>query len=86
MWRLFDGSLYSHGLNIIEMNILTLSLLFVFFIDYVRKTKKKTIDVFVMEQNLYFRFLVPVALIVAVVIFGKYGSGFDGKSFIYFQF
>ncbi len=86
MWRLFDGSLYSHGLNIVEMNILTLSLLFVFFIDYVRYSKKKTIDTFVMEQNMYFRFLVPVALLVAVVLFGKYGSGFDGKSFIYFQF
>ena len=86
IWRLFDGGIYMLGLDILEMNILLLSILFVLFVDGIRYVKKKTIDSFVVEQNMYFRILIIIGLLLSIIIFGKYGSGFDANSFIYFQF
>jgi len=38
------------------------------------------------ERNLLVRYLVLILGVVAVLVFGVYGSGFDEASFIYYQF
>jgi len=42
--------------------------------------------VFLQEQNIWFRWLVCLLLILLVVVYGKYGPDYDAAQFIYFQF
>ena len=86
LWALFDGTLYNLGLNIFEMNILIIGLFILISFDLVKYIRKKSIFEFLNKQNLYFRWFVMLFLIFYIIIYGKYGVGFDPKQFIYFQF
>ena len=86
LWALSDGTLYTLGLDRIEINILIVGLVVLFLVDLLRYLKNKRIDEFLENQNLWFRGGIIFALIYAIVIFGKYGIDFDAQQFIYFQF
>ncbi len=85
-WSLFNGGMYQLGLDRVEMNILIFSLLLLFLIDLIRYKKKVLIDVFLMEQNIWFEWLAVIVLIVMIFVYGEYGPTFDAQQFIYFQF
>lgn len=85
-WLLFNGGLYDLGLDRIEMNILIFALLLLFLVDLIRYAKKQTIDIFLLEQNIWFEWTVIIVLILMLFIFGEYGPAFDAQQFIYFQF
>ena len=86
LWTLFDGTLYNLGLNLFEMNILIIALFILISFDLVKYIKKENIFEFLSKQNLYFRWFVILFLIFYIIVYGKYGAGFDPKQFIYFQF
>ena len=86
LWTLFDGTLYTLGLNRFEMNILIIALFILITVDLIKYIRKESIFDFLNKQNLYFRWLVMLFLIFYIIVYGKYGSGFDPKQFIYFQF
>ena len=86
LWALFDGSLYSLGLNRFEMNILIIALFILISFDLIKYIRKESIFEFLSKQNLYFRWFVMLFLIFYIIVYGKYGAGFDPKQFIYFQF
>lgn len=85
-WLLFNGGLYDLGLDRVEMNILVFSILLLFLVDFVRYAKKQTIDLFLLEQNIWFEWTVIIVLILMLFVFGEYGPSFDAQQFIYFQF
>lgn len=85
-WILFNGGIFDLGLDRVEMNILAVSVLLLLLVDLVRYKMKMTIDAFLMEQNLWFEWMVIIVLIVMIFVFGEYGSVFDAQQFIYFQF
>ena len=85
-WALSDGTLYTLGLDRSEWNVLFIALLVLLVVDLLKYRTGKRIDVFLREQSLWFRWLCVGGLVLAVVIFGEYGLGFDAKQFIYFQF
>ena len=85
-WTLFDGTLYNLGLNIFEMNILIIALFILISVDLIKYIRKESIFVFLSNQNLYFRWFLMLFLIFYIILYGKYGMGFDPKQFIYFQF
>lgn len=85
-WLLFNGGIYSLGLDRVEMNILVFSVVLLLLVDIIKYVKKKTLDVFLFEQNIWFEWLVVIVLIIMIFVFGKYGSTFDAQQFIYFQF
>lgn len=85
-WLLFNGGIFELGLDRVEMNILVFSILLLILVDLVRYKKKVTIDVFLMEQNLWFEWAVIIGIIVMIFTFGEYGASFDAQQFIYFQF
>lgn len=85
-WVMFNGGIYTLGLNRVEMNILICSLVMLLLVDLVRYWRKQTIDAFLLEQNLWFEWLVIIVLIVMIFVCGEYGSAFDAQQFIYFQF
>ncbi|MCM1056574.1 MAG: MBOAT family protein [Firmicutes bacterium] len=85
-WNLFNGKIYTLGLDRPEINILIVSLTVLFLVDLVRYKKKKDITVFLQEQCVWFRWGVIIALIAATLVFGIYGIEFESSRFIYFQF
>jgi hypothetical protein len=86
MWSFFNGAIYELGLSRQELNILLISMAVVFFVDLIRYKKKKIIDVFILEQNLWFQWAVAITMILFIFIFGIYGVGINPQPFIYFQF
>lgn len=85
-WVLFDQSLYTIGLDRIEMNILLISISILLLVDLVRYKKKMMIDGFLREQNIWFRWGVLIIIFMAIIIYGVYGPSYDPVQFIYFQF
>ncbi len=85
-WVLFNGEIYNIGLDRTEMNILIISVVFLLLADLIRIKKGLTLDMFLFEQNIWFEWAVILCLILMIVTFGEYGTTFDAKQFIYFQF
>ncbi|MBE6546031.1 MAG: MBOAT family protein [Ruminococcaceae bacterium] len=86
LWSLFNGSIYTLGLNRPEMNLLILSVVVLYVVDMLRYRKGLRLDQALEKENIFFRWLVIFAILFAVIIFGAYGVGFDAQDFIYFQF
>ena len=85
-WALFDDSLCGYGLDPKETIILYAALLALLAVSVVRKKKGVDIGDCLLKQNLIFRWVIFIALIVAIVVFGEYGIDFDSNKFIYFDF
>ncbi len=85
-WRLFDGTIYTYGLDEMEIWILAISLVMLMTVDLIRNRKGLTVDKWLMGEFTLFRIFVVVIVIVMTVMFGEYGPGFDSQEFIYFQF
>lgn len=86
LWVLHDQSLFTIGLDRVEMNVLLAALAALLLVDLIRYCRGVTLDVFLKEQNLWFRWSVALALFFAVVTYGIYGPAYDPVQFIYFQF
>ena len=74
------------GLEQFEANVLFFALFILLLVDLVRYRLGRRVDVFLQEQNIWFRWLVCLLLILLVVVDGKYGPDNDAAQFIYFQF
>lgn len=85
-WALFDGNLYKLGLDRVDVHVLFISLLVMIVVDYIRVKKKEDFGEFLVRQNLAFRWIVLIALIVGTIVYGAYGVDFDSSQFIYFNF
>ncbi len=85
-WVIFDGSIFKWGLDRREMGILLFGVLLMLLAAAVREVKKVDVGVFLQKQNLWFRWVVYIFLITAVVVWGEYGVDFDSAQFIYFNF
>lgn len=85
-WSLFNGEIYTLGLDITEFNILVVSVLILFLADLIRYIKKQDVAVFLSEQCIWFRWSAVILLIGAILVYGIYGIQFDSSQFIYFQF
>ncbi|MBQ8002037.1 MAG: MBOAT family protein [Clostridia bacterium] len=85
LWILTDGTLFTLGLDAKDMFVLLLSLA-VLLIVSIMKYKGVMIRDTLAKQGIWFRYLVYLAGIFAVLIFGIYGPTYDASQFIYFQF
>ena len=85
MWQLFDGTLLNLGLDFPDVLVLFVSLVAMILISvsqYKQQDWKKSL----MEQGFAFRALVYIVFILAVLVFGIYGSAYSASSFIYVDF
>lgn len=85
-WSLFDGSIYTLGLEVSEFHILFWAVLALFLVDFLRYFYKEALDVFLTKQWIVFRWGVLFGLIFACLVFGCYGQGFASAQFVYLQF
>ena len=76
----------TEGLLYYIITPLVFALIILLLVDLIKYNKKQTIDAFLFEQNTWFEWLVIIALIVMIFIFGEYGPSYDPQQFIYFQF
>ena len=83
--RLWDGTLLTLGLGRVEVGIILASLLLVGVVNHFRERK---IDVrgVILQKRLPVRWLVYLALIFVVLIFGAYGPGYQEVDLIYAGF
>ena len=86
MWSLFDGSLYTMGLDVQEIHILMIGLTGLIVVDCLQYLKQKKIAELLMGQWCVFRWAILICLIVSCIVFGYYGQGFESANFIYLQF
>lgn len=85
-WSLFNGEIYTLGLDRFEFNVLAVATVVLFLVDLVRYLLKENIADFLDKQCLWFRWGVIMLLIFATLVYGIYGIQFESSQFIYFQF
>ncbi len=85
-WVLFDESLYNFGLDRYESGILIAAVFVLVIFDLLKAFKKINLDEFILRQNCIFRWIAITALVLSVIVYGKYGIDFDSSQFIYFAF
>ena len=81
----FDGSLYTLGVDERNFGLLILMILLIAAVDVINE-RGQTVRGIIARQQFPFRWIVYLAAIAAVVVFGMYGPGFNMSSFIYAQF
>lgn len=84
-WILFDGSLYGCGLDSKSFTLMLLSIGLLLFAD-ICKRKGISLRQHILRQDGWFRWGLMAASVLGLLVFGKWGPGFDQASFIYFQF
>lgn len=83
---IMSGEIWDWGFNEGQMRLLLISFLLLFFVSIVQKRKNVTIDGFLVEQNLVFRWFFMFLLMILILIYGEYGSEYNAQQFVYFQF
>lgn len=82
---LFDGSLYTCGLEEQNFLLLLVYIAIVLFAD-ICKYRKISLCHFVARQNWLFQVLAIALGVLAILLLGVYGPGFEASNFIYSQF
>lgn len=82
---LFDGSLYTCGLDQKNFSLMLYSIILLFFADFFKYKGIRLRDVLV-KQEYWFQWLVVAGGIVFIVLTGIWGSAYEASNFIYFQF
>lgn len=82
---LFDGTLYTCGLDQKNFTLMLYSIVLLFIIDFC-KNKGIRVRELVLKQEYWFRWLFIAGSILFILITGIWGSAYEAANFIYFQF
>lgn len=82
---LFDDSLFGLGLDWKNCLVMLLAFTVLLIVDILKKSGI-SVRKWIYEQELWFRWAVYIAAVLLILVFGLWGSGYDEKAFIYFQF
>ncbi|MFI3214305.1 MAG: MBOAT family O-acyltransferase [Eubacteriales bacterium] len=85
LWTLFDGSLYTYGLDQKDFYVAFVGMGLIFVADILHE-RGVSIRNGIANQVLPIRWLIYYGAIVIVVILGIYGPGYDAASFVYGAF
>lgn len=85
LWRLFNGDIFMQGMTSGDFSVVVFGLGVLTFVD-VCNDKGISIREKMSHQPLVFRWLVWIGLIVFIMVWGKYGNGYDASAFIYKDF
>ncbi len=84
-WVLFDGSLYGLGLNEKNYHLMWAGIAILMLVDMVNY-KGMSVRKIISKQILPVRWFVYIASMIAILVFGIWGPGYDATTFIYFAF
>lgn len=85
-WVLYNESLFNYGLDRTECWILMVSIVVLVLVDIGQKKMGETLGGILLKENTAFRWIVVIAIILTVIVYGQYGINFDSGKFIYFDF
>ena len=85
LWKLMDRSIFSMGLSRTQFVVTLLAAALVGFIGS-KQEKGIHIREWIAARPLPVRWAIYYAVILAVLIFGAYGPGYDAGSFVYMQY
>lgn len=85
LWTLFDGTLYTHGLEQKDFYVALAGIGVMLAVDILHERGVAIRDG-VADQMLLVRWLIYYIGIIGFVVFGMYGPGFDAASFVYGAF
>ena len=85
LWVLTDGSLFQLGLRSGQFHVLEASILVMGLVDLCKSRGIRLVS-FLQKQECWFRWGICLLLLLWILIYGRYGAGFDESQFIYFQF
>ena len=80
----FDGTLTSHGLDLLNICVAIAAIL-VFFVVSQLQVRGSVRDR-ISRQNLVVRWMIYFAAMIVIAVFGIYGPGYDAASFVYMAF
>lgn len=84
-WILFDGSLYTCGLDSKNYWLMLLCITILLAADWC-KHKGIVIRDIVVKQDYWARMAFYIIAVMFIAVFGIYGPSYDAANFIYFQF
>lgn len=84
-YRLTDGSLYNYGINVNQWHILIVFIAAAVIADILHE-KQINIREAISKQHIIVRWIIYLAAVFSILLFGVYGIGYDAKSFIYMNF
>lgn len=84
-WILFDGSIYTCGLDIKNYWVMIFSIFILLFADYCKYKGIKIREV-IVKQDYWFRWVFVAVVISVILTFGIWGPNYSESNFIYFQF
>lgn len=85
-WALFDGTIYTLGLNEKSFHVVAAGLVLFFLADWMKYKQNERIDTWLSRQCIWFRWSVWIVLLLSTVILGAYGPSYDAGNFVYFGF
>lgn len=83
-WVLFDGSLYTLGLDQKDFSIAVISIFILIMVSLLRRNTN--LVSLVNKQCTVLRWSFYFTCLYTILIFGVYGPGYSAQQFIYFQF
>ena len=83
VWKLFDGTLFSQGIDFAQFTVLVLNICFIVLIDWIKVKSQKNIEDYILESHVILRWCCYLILIFDVIFFGAYGSGYNAAGFLY---
>ena len=81
-WIFFDGSILNFGVTWGDINIIILVTALLIIVAILRE-RYGYARIWIQKQGVVFRWLIWLSLFVFVLIYGKYGPGYDASMFIY---
>lgn len=84
-WQMFDGSLYTLGLDRPNFTLAVLSLILLGIISKKQEEGVKIREA-IAGRAVFIRWAIYLTGIFAVLIFGIYGAGYDASSFVYMNY
>ena len=83
---MFNGKMWSlGGMTSGDWKVLIIATLVFVTVSVLQEHGKKIRET-LNKQNIIFKWVVLIALIVSIIVFGIYGEGYNVQSFIYGQF
>lgn len=81
-WIFFDESIVNFGITWGDINLIIVAVFLLFVVGYLRE-KYGYARVWMDKQSIVFRWFSWIALFLLVLIYGKYGAGYNAAAFIY---
>ena len=85
LWTLFDGSLYTYGLDQKDFYVAAAGVILMLFVDFLHERGVAIRDR-IGSQKLLIRWAFYYGALFSLLILGIYGPGFDAASFVYGAF